>query len=164
MRRCRCCHLDKAISEYSPDRGKPRRICKACAVAQERARQLEQGLPGAQRRLNNWNRCFDRDPVARRFTMAKSAAKQAGHEFTITRELFRQLNALPCHYCGGPLPEKGRGLDRLDNARGYTPGNVQPCCGDCNALRGDRLTPEETRVAVAAVQAHRQSRNTKEAA
>jgi hypothetical protein len=35
-------------------------------------------------------------------------------------------------------------LDRLDNSRGYVPGNVWVICFRCNALKGDS-TPQELR-------------------
>jgi hypothetical protein len=74
---------------------------------------------------------------------------------TLTVSDLETLWLSPCSYCGGPLPTAGAGLDRLDNSKGYDLDNVVPCCGDCNRLRGDRLTPEETRVAVQAIQQYR---------
>jgi hypothetical protein len=58
-------------------------------------------------------------------------------------EDFQRLNALPCDYCKGPLPETGHGLDRKDNTRGYELDNVVPCCYDCNTMKGKFLTYEE---------------------
>lgn len=40
----------------------------------------------------------------------------------------------------------GIGLDRLDNAKGYEPGNVVSCCSECNIARSDNFTPEEMKV------------------
>lgn len=34
------------------------------------------------------------------------------------------------------------GLDRLDTSQGYAPGNVVPCCGDCNWAKRARTRPE----------------------
>jgi len=107
--------------------------------------------------LKNWNAHFQRDPAKARFILAKSAAKQAGHIWEITLEQFRVLNALPCYYCAGPLPNKGRGLDRLDNSGDYLMSNVVPCCSICNMLRGDNFTPAETKVAIRAIQAYRKT-------
>ena len=44
-----------------------------------------------------------------------------------------------CHYCGGV---KSMGLDRVDNARGYTMDNVVPVCTVCNLMKKD-MPPEE---------------------
>ena len=43
------------------------------------------------------------------------------------------------HYCGGV---KSMGLDRVDNARGYTTDNVVPACTVCNLMKKD-MPPEE---------------------
>ncbi len=48
---------------------------------------------------------------------------------------------LPCGLW--PISPKGVGLDRLDNRFGYFLGNVYPCCGECNRIRGDTLTIKE---------------------
>jgi hypothetical protein len=47
----------------------------------------------------------------------------------------------PCYSCG--LSDKSRGLDRIDNSRGYERGNVLPCCEDCNVSRSDHFSVEE---------------------
>jgi len=64
--------------------------------------------------------------------------------------------ASSCHYCGAvpnnfsksyttpasdPQLEKGAfysGLDRLDNSKGYEPGNVVSCCKPCNWAKGKK--------------------------
>lgn len=93
--------------------------------------------------------------VTSKFSALKSTAKVTERELTISFEEFVILNSQPCHYCNGPLPKTGHGLDRLDNTRGYHLDNVVPCCTPCNLLRGNRLTPEETRVAILAIQQFR---------
>lgn len=81
--------------------------------------------------------------LAGRFALARGTAKRTGRTWTIDRELFAALTSRPCTYCGGPLPETGSGLDRLDNKRGYEPDNVVPCCTICNRVRNDVFTHEE---------------------
>lgn len=78
----------------------------------------------------------NRRNVGGRFSSGKTQARQKGLVWTITREVFALLVSKPCHWCHGPLNETGSGLDRLDNAAGYTPGNVVPSCWKCNALKG----------------------------
>jgi hypothetical protein len=152
LRRCRECKKRKSLRSFSLDRGKPRRICKKCASDKQSERYAGQGAAGRKRVLKNWNAFFRRDPARARFNLSKSAAKQSGHQWQLTLEQYRRLNALPCYYCGGVLPEKGRGLDRKNNAEGYTLRNVLPCCTVCNTLRSDNFTVEETKVAVDAIQ------------
>jgi hypothetical protein len=66
----------------------------------------------------------------------------SGLEFDITLEAFEWMHQQPCHWCGAPLAETGSGLDRLDNNRGYVPGNVVQACDVCNLLRGRRFRPD----------------------
>jgi len=48
-------------------------------------------------------------------------------------EVFTRLIREPCHFCGDP----GKvGIDRMDNAIGYTEANVVPACWTCNRLKG----------------------------
>lgn len=70
-------------------------------------------------------------------------------EFTLDAALFRQIVTSTCYFCGAPPTQElfahrqsfgafvYNGIDRLDNALGYTPGNSVPCCKHCNyAKRG----------------------------
>jgi hypothetical protein len=63
-------------------------------------------------------------------------------EMTLTFEAFTILNSLPCHYCGGKLPEAGYGLDRINPELGYVYGNVVPCCTECNISKHNRTISE----------------------
>ena len=82
------------------------------------------------------------------FNVSKRKALSDKKEWTITLEEFGKLRDKPCYYCGGKLPETSRGLDRVDNSKGYTLDNVLPCCGGCNTLRSDVLSVEETKEVV----------------
>lgn len=88
-----------------------------------------------------------------RFSAAKRQAKERGLPWNISKEAYLKLNTLSCFYCGGPLPEKGTGLDRINNDKniGYTEDNVVPCCTTCNSIRGNKLSLTETLAAVSAV-------------
>lgn len=67
-----------------------------------------------------------------------------GHAFELTEQQFYSLIASQCHYCGRPPyhqhqkyePRVRNGIDRADNAKGYTLENSRPCCGTCNAAKG----------------------------
>jgi 5-methylcytosine-specific restriction endonuclease McrA len=43
----------------------------------------------------------------------------------------------------------------MDNTRGYEPDNVVPCCKNCNVLKSNKYTPEETKVMMEALLAFR---------
>lgn len=78
------------------------------------------------------------------WTALRRLAKYRGKSLSLSEQEYRDIVACnSCLYCGGPLPKSGCGLDRIDNSRGYEPGNVVPCCGRCNRIRSDNLTYEE---------------------
>lgn len=77
------------------------------------------------------------------YRYSKSRAASRGLPWSLTEEAFSLLRRQPCLYCGFPIPKQGAGLDRIDNSRGYEPGNVVPCCTDCNITRGDHFSHAE---------------------
>lgn len=79
-------------------------------------------------------------------------AKQRGHTDTMTFDQYISLvSNASCIYCAGTLPEQGVGLDRIDNALGYTFDNSVPCCTLCNLARGDRFTHAEFKIVAAGI-------------
>jgi len=79
----------------------------------------------------------------RRYGVARSQALGENTDWTLPIEIYCELIAKRCHYCGGSLSRTGSGLDRKDNNRGYHVDNVVPCCWGCNAFKGRRYTFEE---------------------
>lgn len=78
----------------------------------------------------------------------RGSARNRGLSWGLTRDDFKRLTSLDCHYCGtAPAlihrvsPTSGEyvynGLDRVDNTIGYTPANVVPCCQMCNFAKRD---------------------------
>ena len=82
------------------------------------------------------------------FSHLKNSLKRASRilECTLSFAEYEILINKNCYYCNGPLfvSAYGGGLDRINNDLGYIQGNVLPCCGECNKLRMDRLSVEET--------------------
>jgi hypothetical protein len=95
----------------------------------------------------------------RQFKDMQASAKRRGYTATLSIEEYATFRAQPCDYCKGPLPPTSAGLDRLDNTKGYDPGNVVPCCNTCNRMRGTWLTPDEMHVAIEAIQKYRTALN-----
>lgn len=86
-----------------------------------------------------------------RLMEGKSKAKRRGLSWNLSLEQYAQLVNQPCTYCNEKKIERGVGLDRIDNSKGYEIENVLPCCSNCNYTRGDRYTVEETKVMVKAL-------------
>jgi hypothetical protein len=66
-----------------------------------------------------------------------------------------------CHYCGGPLSNKGINLDRVDNPLGHVCYNVVPCCSSCNQKKMHDTTYEEMRILAPALREIRLRRESK---
>jgi hypothetical protein len=77
-----------------------------------------------------------------KFGAARFTAKRRGLDWSLAFDEYVSLRSLPCHYCGFSLPDSG-GLDRIDDSKGYHPGNVVPCCTECNLARGVLLSYDE---------------------
>lgn len=85
----------------------------------------------------------------------KKSSTKRGHEWGLSKEDVRALVTANCHYCGStpnnecrPLKGSGmveshvesavivrNGIDRVDSSEGYVPGNVVPCCAQCNIAK-----------------------------
>jgi hypothetical protein len=76
------------------------------------------------------------------------SARRRDHAWELADDDFYRLTALDCYYCGAPpstVQRSGKyngeftynGLDRVDNALGYTPENVVTCCETCNRAKRD---------------------------
>ena len=83
-----------------------------------------------------------------RFFRARTAALVRGQRWELTREQYEAEVSLLCVYCRFANEGTHGGLDRLDNSRGYIPGNVVSCCVECNVARGDNFTPDEMRTLI----------------
>jgi hypothetical protein len=103
--------------------------------------------------------CFKRDSfVETSFNqligIARRSAKLRKLEYSLSREEHVLLVKSNCYYCGAlpsnelkttrtkKLKMKYSGIDRIDPTKGYVPGNVRPCCVDCNKAKLDRTTEE----------------------
>ena len=88
------------------------------------------------------------------FARYKLEAKERGLSWSLTAEEFHGLSQKNCHYCEkGPeqrymaYPKTGwailyNGIDRVDNAVGYEPGNCVSCCKTYNWWKGAMTVKE----------------------
>lgn len=76
-------------------------------------------------------------------------SKRRDLECNLSFEEYSDLISKLCFYCEKPLPASScTGLDRKYNGIGYITGNVVPCCGPCNVLRGNKFTVPEMKLAI----------------
>jgi hypothetical protein len=73
-------------------------------------------------------------------------ARRRGLAVTIGEAEYEALVTRPCTFCG--LSRCG-GVDRINGARGYEPGNVQPACRVCNLMKRTMSDAEFRRAAAA---------------
>ena len=138
MNNCVDCKKDKPIKEFytRPDSkdGGVQSYCKVCCRARKHA----------------WYELTKNDPKVR-FKNLKSSSKQRKLEVTITLAEYTELCKQVCHYCSASLEKHtGSGLDRKDNAIGYTLENTVTCCSACNAGKGEFYSYEEWQVMIKA--------------
>lgn len=90
------------------------------------------------------NHALARRPTVR-YRRFVARAQKRGVPCEISFEQWRLLVLCDarCHYCDGPMPDTGCGLDRVDCRDGYVLANVVPCCGWCNVAKGMLLTHDE---------------------
>jgi hypothetical protein len=128
LRRCSRCKKEKPeTEEYFRKRGQRwlARVCRVCSAKRDKVYSLNHR---AHRLLYFYQR----------------RSRRRGLSVTITEEwLEKHVLSKPCHYCG---VEKGVGADRINNARGYSPGNIVPCCAQCNRIRSDTFSVAEMKI------------------
>jgi len=87
------------------------------------------------------------------FRKYRQTARMRGHIFNLTEKQFKEITQQDCHYCGARPDnvQKSRyhngdytynGLDRVENAKGYTMDNVVPCCIHCNRAKNSMTLKE----------------------
>lgn len=106
--------------------------------------------PGEREKRDFWNQNWrENNPAQAIYSKAKSRARRTGIEFTISED---DLTPLPkvCPVFGFPIVygakladlERAPSLDRIDNNRGYVPGNVRVISFRANSLKRDASLQE----------------------
>jgi hypothetical protein len=93
------------------------------------------------------------NPIPRLMTTSRSRAKKYGLSFTITEADIIPLPAI-CPVLGIPLrcgtsrsDQNAYSLDRIDNQKGYEPGNVRVISWRANRLKNDMTVEEAMKIA-----------------
>ena len=87
------------------------------------------------------------------FLTWRSMAKQRDYVWELDKEQVRSFTKQPCHYCGVEPSQVSRkkdnngdyiynGIDRINNAKGYSIDNVVSCCMWCNRAKSTRTEDE----------------------
>ncbi len=106
---------------------------------------------------NNKGKAFSyRKSQNGRYSRFKAKCKNRGRTLSLSLGQCIELWSQPCFYCFKVIDNtSGYALDRLDNSKDYTLGNVVPCCKTCNWIRKDSLTSKEMSAGMEAVLAFR---------
>lgn len=107
--------------------------------------------------------CIRRDSCIKRYGLPPGRAamrqlilqsyKRHGRQWKLTDDQFYDISQRDCFYCGAKPHRVKRsvngtgdftynGVDRVDSRKGYTVGNVVPCCRRCNTAKSDMTTAE----------------------
>lgn len=95
---------------------------------------------------------IDKDPINYMLIRAKTSAKKKGLKFTITRkdivlpEYCPVLDIKIGFYKGKKNRDSTMSLDRIDNSKGYVPGNVEVISFRANRLKNDATRNEIVRL------------------
>ena len=76
-----------------------------------------------------------RNSSAGKWTMYRHSAKKRGLAWELERSEAELMFRDACHYCG-IAANPTNGIDRIDNDKGYIPGNIVTACSMCNYAKG----------------------------
>ena len=141
MKTCQHCHI-----LLTP---KQRKNCEACSLQARRDRNHKWHKDNKSHRAKS-DRKNHQSPSYRWLQLKRNGSSR-GLDLSITRDQFEILSKKPCLYCLGLLDNDlgmGTHIDRLDNNLGYSYENSTSCCGFCNKIKQDLLTPEETKAVI----------------
>lgn len=78
----------------------------------------------------------DATRIMRKVRNYPKSSLSRGLEMTLSEQERWMLITSPCTMCG-VIPDPCGGIDRIDNSKGYIPGNVQPSCWTCNDMKNN---------------------------
>ena len=83
------------------------------------------------------------DKIPGAYAQYKGDAKRRKYEFDMTKEQYLDLVERPCIYCRRVISSTNKsGIDRRDPSKGYIDGNMDPCCSECNFMKGPSTVDE----------------------
>lgn len=118
---CRCCNQSKKM------------ISEESFIRRAKRRYGSNDKETIQKR-----RCAERQKASlssHKYSKLKSSAKTRGIFIDLSLKQYEEFFNLNCHYCD--KVNETHGLDRIDNTKGYTIGNVVSCCKICNTMKNN---------------------------
>ena len=122
----------------------------------DRSEEMNVALPKRIAKDNNieYARAFSQK-LSSRYSQSVCLSKRKDRDFSLTFEEFKKEILKPCYYCNDYFrlsgAKTGVGLDRKNNALGYTVENSVSCCPHCNYLKRDSLSPEQASIFIRSV-------------
>jgi hypothetical protein len=105
-------------------------IDKLCAIQGYRG-----DVPITAEVVETWKATYLSRIVPSYRTYTKSANARS-IPFQLTEEQFAAIVQAPCYLCGLETSDRNHnGIDRVNNAEGYTLDNAKACCGHCNLMK-----------------------------
>lgn len=158
MIKCSTCKLEKPDDDFHKSRRTKNgraNACKKCMIEYKRRwwdsggrekdkEYAKKNSAVAVARMTKWKKMY---PERRLWHSAKRRALMSGKDFSIDwMEIVIPsvcpVLGIPINLNGGPITANSPSLDRLDNSKGYVPGNVQVTSHRANALKSN-LTLEQ---------------------
>lgn len=133
MRTCEKCQRNLEDRAFGVGRkGSVRRTCGTC---RDRQRSPAGAAAKARRDSAYQARMRNTNPAQAILGDARRADKKRRRANDLDIDFIRNAICQPCSYCAEESLRMT--LDRIDNSKGHTKGNVLPCCIRCNMARGN---------------------------
>ena len=147
---CTTCKKDKKLSEFHKCKGGAygvKSVCKECRKEEKKEYSSRDYVIEKQKTYYQDHKETIRNRLNKHYWTLngqyheyKKHAKKRKIEFNLTQNDCTAFYNTNCHYCGDSL--NGIGIDRVDSSKGYSLGNVVPCCSKCNFMKHVLTTDE----------------------
>ena len=114
-----CSHCSKSYVPFNTAHGKPSKLCPQCRETQKRADEKRKD------RVRNYQAEAKRNLDVHWESFKKKSVTVREKENTLTKEDFLELIQKCCFYCTYLNEEEVNGIDRVDNAKGYSKENCR---------------------------------------
>ena len=151
MKKCRSCQCDLPLDNFpihDKKKGNRRSQCRSCY---NKERKLANKNNPQWQKQSNANYASNH-PLRKLVLTAKSRAKRKGLEFSITEEDLEHTTHCPVlgivlEHNYGKASDNSPSIDRIDNSKGYVPGNVRVISYRANTLKRDATLEEILKIA-----------------